>query len=449
MASISSLGIGSGLDLNSLLDQLESSERQQLTPIVAQQNSYEARISAFGTLESALSKFRDAAAELADADTFRAVKTELSGDSLSVSADEEAVVGSYDIEVTQKARSYSVATGGVADKTENLGGGSVSFTLGNGDNFSVDIGGDDSSLEDIRDAINDADAGVTASIIDDGSDQPYRLVLSSTDTGTDAAIESVDFGALSGSVSLDTGTEVAARNAELTVNGIAIESQGNRVEGAIQGVTLNVSETGSATLDITRDSGSVEGDIENFVSAYNDLQETMSSLTDYNSESGSAGTLLGNATVRGVQTQLRNLMGDAVDGGEFSTLTDLGITLQLDGTLELDEETLAEAVDNQLGDLADFFAGASDEASGFAGRMDTALGAVLEEGGTLESATDGLETRIEGLEQTYDRTESRIEDTIERYRSQFAELDSLIAQMNSTSSYLTEQFDALSAQLGQ
>ncbi|WP_250459749.1 flagellar filament capping protein FliD [Microbulbifer litoralis] len=449
MASISSLGIGSGLDLNSLLDQLESSERQQLTPIVAQQNSYEARISAFGTLESALSKFRDAAAELADADTFRAVKTELSGESLSVSADEEAVVGSYDIEVTQKARSYSVATGGVADKTENLGGGSVSFTLGNGDNFSVDIGGDDSSLEDIRDAINDADAGVTASIIDDGSDQPYRLVLSSTDTGTDAAIESVDFGALSGSVSLDTGTEVAARNAELTVNGIAIESQGNRVEDAIQGVTLNVSETGSANLDITRDSGSVEGDIENFVSAYNDLQETMSSLTDYNSESGSAGTLLGNATVRGVQTQLRNLMGDAVDGGEFSTLTDLGITLQLDGTLELDEETLAEAVDNQLGDLADFFAGASDEASGFAGRMDTALGAVLEEGGTLESATDGLETRIEGLEQTYDRTESRIEDTIERYRSQFAELDSLIAQMNSTSSYLTEQFDALSAQLGQ
>lgn len=449
MASISSLGIGSGLDLNSLLDQLESSERQQLAPIVAQQNSYEARISAFGTLESALSKFRDAAAELADADTFRAVKTELSGESLSVSADEEAVVGSYDIEVTQKARSYSVATGGVADKTENLGGGSVSFTLGNGDNFSVDIGGDDSSLEDIRDAINDADAGVTASIIDDGSDQPYRLVLSSTDTGTDAAIESVDFGALSGSVSLDTGTEVAARNAELTVNGIAIESQGNRVEGAIQGVTLNVSETGSATLDITRDSGSVEGDIESFVSAYNDLQETMSSLTDYNSESGSAGTLLGNATVRGVQTQLRNLMGDAVDGGEFSTLTDLGITLQLDGTLELDEETLAEAVDNQLGDLADFFAGASDEASGFAGRMDTALGAVLEEGGTLESATDGLETRIEGLEQTYDRTESRIEDTIERYRSQFAELDSLIAQMNSTSSYLTEQFDALSAQLGQ
>ena len=449
MASISSLGIGSGLDLNSLLDQLESAERQQLTPIVQQQKSYQAKISAFGRLENALTSFQEAAAKLADAESFRAVKTDISSESLTVSADEEAVVGSYDIEVTQMARRYSIASAGLVDKTEALGAGSVDFTLGNGENFSVTVDESDSSLEDIRDAINKADAGVSASIVNDGSGQPYRLVLSSSDTGTDAAIASVNFTGLGGQLGLDAATEVQARNAELTVNGIAIESQGNRVEGAIQGVVLNIDDAGSATLDITRDSGAIQKNVESFVSAYNDLQDTLSELTGYNGDTGSAGTLLGNATVRGVETQLRSLMGEAVSDAGFSTLGELGISLELNGTLEMDEEALGDAVANRLGDLAGFFAGAAGDTEGFASRIDTALGSLLEEGGTLENATEGLENSIEGLEERYTRTEARIGETIARYRTQFAQLDSLIAQMNSTSSYLTTQFEALSAQLDQ
>lgn len=449
MASISSLGIGSGLDLGGLLDQLESSEREQLTPIVQQQRSYQAKISAFGTLENALESFREAAAELADAQTFRAVKTEVSGEALTVSAGEDAVAGSYNIEVGQKARSYSVATAGLADREEKLGAGSIAFTLGSGENFSVDVAEDESSLEGIRDAINNADAGVTASIIDDGSAQPYRLVLSSSDTGSEAAIASVDFGStgLGTSLALDTNTEVTARNAQLTVNGIAIESQGNRVEEAVQGVTLDIAEIGSASLDITRDSDAVEKDIGTFVDAYNKLQETLTALTDYDSTTGSAGSLLGNTTVRGVESQLRSLMGESVEGGDFNTLSDLGITLQLDGTLELDEETLDEAVADGPRALADFFAGA--EGDGFAGRLDDALASVLGEDGSLERATEGLESRIEGLGERYERTEARIGETIARYRSQFSQLDSMIAQMNSTSSYLTQQFEALDAQLSQ
>lgn len=447
MASISSLGIGSGLDLSGLLDQMESAERQQLTPIVRQQNSYQAKISAFGGLESALTSFQEAATKLADAGTFRAVKAEVSGEALTVSAGENAEVGSYDIDISQKARGYSIASAGLAGREEKLGAGSIAFSLGNGDSFSVDVSEDQSSLEGIRDAINDADAGVSASIIDDGSAQPYRLVLSSTDTGTDAAIASVDFGStgLGTSLALDTNTEVTARNAQLTVNGIAVESQSNRVEEAIQGVTLEIAETGTETLDITRDDAAVKKDIRAFVDAYNGLQKVLSTHTGYDSASGSAGTLLGNATVRGVESDLRDLMGDSVTGGAFSTLSDLGISLQLDGTLEIDDETLDEVVAEQSAALTDFFAG--DE--GFAGRLDGALESMLEEDGRLERAVEGLESRIEGLGEQYERTEARIGDTIARYRSQFAELDGLIAQMNSTSSYLTQQFEALNAQLGQ
>lgn len=446
MASISSLGIGSGLDLNSLLDQLESAERQQLNPIAQQRQSYQTRISAFGKLENALSGFQEAVAKLAEAESFQAVKADVTGESLTVSAGEEAVVGSYDIDVTQKARSYSIATAGLADKSETLGAGTIDFTLGNGDAFSVEVSDDESSLEGIRDAVNAADAGVAASIIDDGSGQPYRLVLSSTDTGDEAAISSVTFGpGLGGSLGLDAGTEVQARNAQLTVNGIAIESQGNRVEGAIQGVTLNIVETGTATLDIARDHAAIGKSVKAFVSAYNDLQDTLSGLTGYNAESGSAGALLGNATVRGVESRLRGLMGQAVEGSGLNTLSELGISLQVDGTLELDEEALDDLVANRLGDVSGFFA----DDGAFATRIDTALDAILEDGGTLENATDGLESSIENLLERYRRTESRIDQTVDRYRSQFIELDSLIARMNSTSSYLTQQFESLNAQLSQ
>lgn len=452
MATISSLGIGSGLDLGGLLDQLESAEREKLTPILRQQQSYETKISAFGYLESALDKVKDAAEALSDAEDFAGVKTNLSGEALTVSAGEQTPVGNYEIEVTQRAKSYSIATQGIADKTEQLGGGTIGFTLGNGDTFSVTLDDADSSLEDLRDAINGSDAGVVASIVNDGSGTPYRLVFSSADTGTEAAISAIDFGTggFGDVLSLDSATEVSAQNAELTVNGIAIQSQSNQVEDAIQGVTLDLEETGTATLEVTRDTAGIEKKLNTFVDAYNNLQELMSDLTGYDSASGSGGVLQGNATVRGVESRLRSLIGGSLDSDAFSSLADLGMTLEVDGTLTLDEEKVEDLVANNLSDLSKLFAGdGGDSEDGFADRIESALSAMTEEGGLLENATSGLEASVESLDRRYESVESQIESTVARYRTQFSQLDSLIAQMNSTSSYLTQQFDALAAQLKQ
>ncbi|MCX2842518.1 flagellar filament capping protein FliD [Microbulbifer thermotolerans] len=455
MATISSLGIGSGLDLNGLLDDLESAERQQLTPIVAQQQSYQAKISAFGQLESALDSLRQAALELSEADGFTDVKSSLSGEALSATVGDEAVVGSYEIEVTQRARNYSIATEGVADKEALLGAGTIQFTFASdsgpsGGAAEVEVTAEDSSLEGIRDAINAADIGVVASIINDGSDQPYRLVLSSAETGTEAAIASVAFsGDLQSSLNTDGTTEVEAQDAKLKVNGIDITSQSNRVEDAIQGITLDLEDTGSVSLEITRDTAAIEGKISGFVSAYNNLQDTISSLTSYDQETGSAGVLIGNVTVQSVESRLRNTLTDVLtSSGTFNSLSDLGITLEVDGTLTLDEEALGDLVAEQLSDLTHFFAGVADE-DGLADRLDTVLGAMLDEDGTLDSATSGLESSIERLQERYEDTEARIDSTIERYRTQFTQLDLLITQMNTTSTYLTQQFEALSAQLGQ
>lgn len=460
MASISSLGIGSGLDLNGLLDQLESAERQKLAPIVAQQKSYEARISGFGKLESALDAFKEAAAKLAEVEGFQAVSSATSGDSFTVSSGTSAVPGRYQIEITQLAQAQSLASTGVADQTAQLGAGTLTITLGTGETaetLTVDIADGESSLEAVRDAINAENGGVTASIIDDGEGDRYRLVLTSDKTGEASTMtvsatgstQLTDLLAYDGAAGTGTMTEtVTAQNAELSVNGIDIVSESNRVEGALQDVTLNLSaETESPeTLTVSRDTEQIGDDIKSFVEAYNSLKKTMDELTAFNGPDAASGVLLGNSTMRSVESQLRNVIGGSVEG-ELNLLSEVGIELTLDGTLELDEEKLEELVNDDLDSLSTFFSGGPD-GEGLADRLDTTLTEMLGDDGLLANATSGLETTIEALDKRYERTEDSIATTVERYRVQFAEMDMLVAQMNSTMSYLSQQFDAMNAQLG-
>lgn len=448
MATISSLGIGSGLDLNGLLDDLKSAERQKLAPIVSQQKSYQAKISAYGKLESALSKFQTASTNLNTTSLFQGVASSVSGSSVSAAASADAPTGSYQIDVTNLAKASSVATDGVADKTTALGAGTVNFTFGDGSTLDVTITAGESSLEAIRDAINAEDGGISASIVNDGSGTPYRLAFSSTETGTDAGIDTVTFGGdLGAQLTIDAATKVEAENAALTVNGIAIASQSNRVEEAIQGVTLDLAEVGSSTLTVERDTKAIKEAVKSFVEGYNALRKTMQGLTSFNAETGAAGELLGDNTLRSVESRLRSVLGGGVDEGGLRMLSDVGIRLQLDGTLKLDEDKLDEVVASDLSALSEFFAGSSEE-GGMAGKLDSTLELILQDKGLLDNATSGLETSIKSLDQRYARMEQSIEATIDRYRKQFGQLDSMIASMNQTSDYLAQQFDMMNAQLG-
>ena len=199
---------------------------------------------------------------------------------------------------------------------------------------------------------------------------------------------------------------------------------------------------------MTRDTAGIKKAVTSFVESYNSLQKTMDSLTSYDQETGTSGELLGDTTLRGIESRIRGVMGGVVSGGEFSALADIGVDLTIDGTLEVDDEKLDAAVADNLGALTDFFSG-TGESEGLAAQLDATLGKMLGESGTLGNATSGLEDRIEGLGERYLRTEERIDSTIARYREQFSKLDSMIAEMNSTSSYLTQQFDSLNAQLSQ
>lgn len=461
MPIISSLGIGSGIDLNGLLDQLEAAERNQLNPITVKQASYEAKISAYGRLDNSLNSFQDAVARLKDPALFSSLSSQVDGEGITASGGGNAQPGRYDVSVTQLARAQNLASAGFSARDAALGGGTLSLTVG-GKSSEIHIAEDASSLEDIRDAINATeDAGVRATIVNDGDpDAPYRLVLTSQETGSAATIAALSFTAsgdqkgLESSLSLSALEEtVPARNAELTVNGIAISSASNQVEGALEGVTLTLSATGDSTVKIEHDNAVLRDAITTLVSEYNDLQGTIGQLTSFDADGGTAGELLGDSTMRHIEARLRSGISASIEGDGLNSLSALGITLQLDGTLEFDDDQIDELVTHQRDELAAFFSGTNDasgeEQAGFAARLGTTLGNILDPGGLLDNATTGIETRMKSLDAQYARTERTIDATVQRYRRQFSQLDIIVARLNQTSSRLTQQFDALNAQNNQ
>ncbi len=465
MATITSLGVGSGLDLTGLLDQLQTAERGKLAPITLQKQQQKAKISAFGQLQTSLNAFQDAAAKINDPKLYQSLSANVRGDAIKATTTADALPGSYRVEVSQLATSGTLASSRVDKRDAALdlqGATALQLTFGSGNGVAtntVDIDiAEGSSLADIRDAINaDKDAGVNATIINDGNG--YRLALSSKTTGAEASIDSFRFvdggGELAtGPFAEDADTKRAGENAALTVNGIGISSAKNQIEGAIQGVTLNLAElsiaddeTATSTINVERDTLKQREAINGFVKAFNDLKGTIGKLTSFTGDSETAGELVGDNTVRTIESRLRGVLTSGVEGSELSTLNQLGISLQRDGKLKVDEETLNELVANNPQALSSFFAG-DKKGNGMAGKLTTTIEQMLGNNGVVKLAISGAETRVKSLDDRFERMEKTIEGTISRYRKQFSQLDAMIAQMNSMSSYLTQQFDALDAQLG-
>ena len=465
MASISALGIGSGLDLNGLLDQLNEAERAKLEPVERQIESQQVRISAYGELQGALAAFEGAVGRLASPELFQSLSANVTGDALQAAADADAAPGQYQLEVAHLASAGSLASQRidvaleepVTDREATL-----TLAFGNapeGEFDAIDISvAAGSTLEEVRDAINAHEgANVSASVVNDG--EGYRLALMSNDTGEAASLTGMTFEdgffadgvIVSDAEDPDEGVVVQpGRDAAFSVNGIAIVSPTNQVEGAIQGVTLELQQPGSATLGVEQDTLAVREAVSGFVEAYNALKGTIGELTAFDAESGRAGELLGDSAVRTIESRLRSdlssMVGDPAQG-ELAMLSELGISLSLDGTLSLDPAELDMAIANDMGAVERFFSGGED-APGMAGRLAETSGQLLGSNGALTNAIGGAENRIESLNQRYVRMEQGIAQTIERYRVQFGQLDGMIAQMNQTSDYLTQQFAAMDAQLG-
>jgi flagellar hook-associated protein 2 len=450
-ATITSLGVGSGLDLDSILESLEESKTTSLLdPITAQEESVEAEITAYGTLTSALTTLQTAVEALSDASLYESLTTTLSGSGVTAATTSEAEAGSYTLQVTQLAQAQTLTADGVADKTTALGTGTLTIQVGTDDAIDITLDSSNNTLEGIRDAINDADAGITASIVNDGTDTPYRLVLTSDNTGTDSEM-TVSY---TGTDSSDDATTLfgnltetaTAQNAELTLNGISITSQSNTVEEALQGVTLSLSATGSSqTLTIAQDTDAILDAITTFVDAYNSYVSTVDTLTAYDADTDTAGELQGDSTTRRISTQLSTDLYSAIEGGTYNYLSQLGISLEVDGTLTIDEDTLTAALEDDADAVSAFFIG-TDDSTGFITQMSSDLDNYLDEDdGLIVAKTDSLATKLEELEERYEEKQALIDSEMARWTDEFTQLDTLISSLTSTADYLTTQFDALNS----
>ncbi len=476
MSSVSSLGIGSNLDLSGLLDQLAAAESKPLVALQKQQISYTAKLSAYGSLQNVLSSFQAAASKLADATLFKgATVASSAADVLSAKADSTAVAGSYAVSVTQLAQAQSLVSGGVASTTSAIGaGGATTVTIdfgtiagtlntttgtyNAGATFTADatripvsltIDSTNNTLAGIRDAVNNTTGiGVTASIVNDGTTN--RLVLTSATTGQTSSMRiSVTGDAAVGALLANdpAGTQnlkqtITATDAALTVNGIAVTSATNTVASSVQGVTMTLAKIGASTLTVSRDTASVESAVSAFVNAYNSLQGTASQLTKYDVAKKSGAALVGDSTLRSIQTGIRAAL-NTPQAGALEVLSTVGVSFQKDGTLAFDATKLKAAFAGNRDDVVALFAGTGGN-TGFGTQVAALVGTFVSADGKLSNATAGVNATLKSLDARYTATELSVEAKVARYRAQFTQLDLLMARMNSTTSYLTAQFDGMS-----
>ncbi|ENO0516101.1 flagellar filament capping protein FliD [Escherichia albertii] len=460
MASISSLGVGSGLDLSSILDSLTAAQKATLTPISNQQSSFTAKLSAYGTLKSALTTFQTANTALSKADLFSATSTTSSTTAFSATTAGNAIAGKYTISVTHLAQAQTLTTSTTRDDTKTAIAASDSkLTIqqgGNKDPITIDISAANSSLSAIRDAINNAKAGVSASIINVGNSE-YRLSVTSNDTGLDNAMtlsvsgddalqSFMSYGANSNGMKVS----VVAQNAQLTVNNVAIENSSNTISDALENITLNLNDitTGNQTLTITQDIAKAQSAIKDWVNAYNSLIDNFSSLTKYtavdagsDSQSSDNGALPGDSTLRTIQTQLKSMLSNTVSSSNYKTLAQMGITTDpSNGKLELDADKLTAALKKDASGVGALIVG-DGKKTGITTTIGANLTSWLSTTGIIKAATDGVSKTLNKLTKDYNAASDRIDAQVARYKEQFTQLDVLMTSLNSTSSYLTQQFE--------
>ena len=365
--AISSPGIGSNLDVNTIISQLMALEQRPLTQLSLKEASFQAKLSAFGSLKGSISAFQASLSGLASQARFETLSAKPADAAIfSATAASSATRGNFNVTVSTLARSQVLNAAGMASATATSSTGTVSLQIGDGSPRTITINNSNNTLEGLRDAINAAGAGVSAAIINDGSSMPYRLSLTASASGLDNAItftHTLSDGALKDALD-GIAESQSAQDATLTVNGIAISRPTNTLEEAIPGVTLRLLKEGTTTLTVASDTSGIQTAVQSFVKGYNDLNKTNAALTAYNPETRQGGTLVGDSSALSVQTQLRAALGSAIDGltGPRTTLSQIGLTIQLDGTMALDSAKLSAALNAAPGGVGSLFAaqGSSD-----------------------------------------------------------------------------------------
>lgn len=443
--SITSLGIGSGIDIESIVNQLVAVERRPIQFLETRQAELDIQISALGLVQDSVAGFQSTISDLQLSTGFRTFAVTSSDDQvLTAEAGEGSVPISSDIEVLTLAQKNKLASSAFASGGSIVGNGLLNITVGAAA-FSVSIGDENNTLEGIRNAINDNlnNTGVSASIItaDDGS----HLILTAEESGTANALSitvtgdsdgnDTDAAGLSSLVFVPAGTQNLqeidiAQDATLSVDGFAVTRSSNEISDVIEGVTLSLKDIGTASLSVSEDRNVGKSAIEAAITAYNDL------IISLNTQRES--TLQGESLLLGIETRVRQAITNrfSVTGSNYQYLFEIGITFDRDGILSLDSERFDQAIEDDFSGVVQLF---TDPEDGFAQALNTVLSSYVDTGGLIQARTDGLSESRSQIDDDIERIEDRIVLTEQRLRRQYTALDSLVGQLNATSSFLVQQ----------
>ncbi len=435
MATISSIGIGSGLQVSDIISKMVALEKQPLAGLQAKQAGIQAQVSTYAQIKSLTSKLSDAMSKLTLDSGWSAQTTKSSSDAVSLTVSGLAQAASYDIGVSQLARAQTSVSDALTPGAKLTAAGTLQLTPQGGAAISIAYTGDD-TLESLAGKINDAVGSVTATIMRDASGE--RLMLRSKATGVDAAFTVTG--------DLNFTPSQTAQNAKITVNGVATESSTNNFDSVLPGLKIAVSQvtTTDAHVSVAADTATTRKNIQDFVDAYNELNGLLADSTKYDADTKTAGLLQGDSATVGLQNALRMLtMGSAGNAtGSLKRLADVGIQMQSGGKLTVDDTKLSKALQESPDDIKSMFAAkASGDGSGggIAVNFKQFTSQLLAFEGTLNSKSDSLASRIKSNQSDQDKVNQRAAVLEARLTRQYSALDTQMASLQSLSAYMQQQ----------
>ena len=464
MATISSPGIGSGLDVQSIVSQLVALEKAPLKQLQTQASSFQTRLSTYGNIKSQITALGDAAGKLAGASGWNAVSATSSNPSaIGVTVSAGAPATSITMAVQQLAKAQSTASGAVAADTA-MGTGSMtielgswsgsSFTAGAGTPVAVTINAGEDSLAEIAAKINDADAGVSATVLKDASGE--RLLVRSKETGLENGFRitvadddgnDTDASGLS-RLAFDVGnangmsSSQSAQNALATINGVSISSASNRLADPLPGMTLQLSQvtTEPVEIEVSSDTEAVRANVQAFVDAYNTINTTLATATRYDATTKVAGALQGDSTATGLHNALRSMMRSITASSPYTRLADVGIELQTGGKLSIDSEKFDAALADMDG-LKSLFTieTGANTTEGFGRKIQAFAKGLVDAEGLVGNKTTALQASIKrnGVEQ--DKVNDRALRAQARYLAQYNAMDAAVGKLNGLSAFVSQQ----------
>lgn len=457
VASSNSAGAagGSVINVSELVSELVSATQAPQESLISNQTqAVTAQISAVGTLQSALSTFQSSLATLDTPSAFGS-ETATSSDTtaFTATADSSAVLGSYAVTVSQLAQAQQLVSNPfVGGSSATVGTGTLQLSLG-ATSFNVTIDSSNDTVAGIAAAINSAtgNPGIEASVVM-GTDGAH-LVLTSSLTGASNTIQVAETDGGSGLSAITYGsgntgnytepTGSTPQDAAFSIAGVAYTSASNTVTNALSGVTLNLvaATTSAATLTVATNTSDIAKNVTAFVSAYNTLQSSLSSLGSYDATSGTAGTLMGNPLLMGVQNEIKSSLYSIVDTGSatYNSLASIGITSNSDGTLSVNQATLSAALSSDYSAVSALFS----NTNGVATSLNSQITAELAAGGPISTTSQTLVKQENALTQQSNQLQQQMSALSASLTQQYSSLNNLLSSLQTTSSYLTQAFASL------